>query len=323
MATISVIVPVYKVERYIRQCVDSILFQSFHDFDLVLVDDGSPDNCPAICDSYAEADRRITVLHKKNGGLSDARNAGIDWAMEHSDSDWLSFVDSDDYLHPDFLLTLYNSAIKESADLAVCDFFRVDDTGALLGDKHSFFELSTEDKGVLFDCLKSNWRIDPAWNKLYAKRIFESLRFSYRKIHEDEFAIHHVLWNCGKAVILRDQLYYYRCRQNSITAEESPSSKLDGFEALILQYEFCNTHSLPVRRHDIYYDCLKSVVALKQKFSKAERLRFRQLKHRYTKAYFDNKTNHSFNGVIRFFLFRPYRKLLHVFKFSAKKGSQS
>ena len=110
MPEISVIVPVYKVEQFIHRCVDSILLQSFYDFELILVDDGSPDQCGAICDAYAAADNRIHVIHQKNGGLSAARNTGIDYVMANSKSHWLTFVDSDDWLHPDFLKVLYTTA---------------------------------------------------------------------------------------------------------------------------------------------------------------------------------------------------------------------
>ena len=107
MPDISVIVPVYKVENFIHRCVDSILCQSFQDFELILVDDGSPDSCGIICDAYARQDSRIHVIHQKNGGLSAARNSGIDWVLANSDSHWLSFVDSDDWVHPDFLKAVF------------------------------------------------------------------------------------------------------------------------------------------------------------------------------------------------------------------------
>ena len=111
MPKISVIVPVYNVEAYLKRCVDSILAQTYTDFELILVDDGSPDNCPAMCDEYALQDRRVKVIHQQNGGLSAARNAGIDWGFQNSNSEWFSFVDSDDCVHPKYLEALLNAAI--------------------------------------------------------------------------------------------------------------------------------------------------------------------------------------------------------------------
>ena len=112
MPLISVIVPVYKVEEYLNRCVDSILSQTFTDFELILIDDGSPDNCGKICDEYAQKDNRVCVIHKKNGGLSSARNTGIDWAFKNSNSQYITFVDSDDLITKDYLEKL-NDAIKE------------------------------------------------------------------------------------------------------------------------------------------------------------------------------------------------------------------
>ena len=119
MAHISVIVPVYKVEPYLRRCVDSILTQTFTDFDLILIDDKSPDQCPHICEEYAITDSRVHVIHhKKNLGLSAARNMGIDWAFAESDSEWITFVDSDDWVHPLYLDALFNSVHNHS--ISVC-----------------------------------------------------------------------------------------------------------------------------------------------------------------------------------------------------------
>ena len=112
MPVISVIVPVYNVEKYLHRCVDSILAQTFTDFELILVDDGSPDNCGKICDEYAEKDSRIHVIHKVNGGLSDARNAGLDWAFANSNSEWVTFIDSDDWVDKYYLEYLYNSIYR-------------------------------------------------------------------------------------------------------------------------------------------------------------------------------------------------------------------
>jgi glycosyltransferase involved in cell wall biosynthesis len=119
MCEISIIVPVYDVEKYLKKCVDSILNQTFKDFELILVDDGSPDNSGAICDQYAEKDSRVRVIHKENGGLSDARNAGIEVAR----GKYLGFVDSDDFVNEDMYKQLYTSIIENNADLSICGIF--------------------------------------------------------------------------------------------------------------------------------------------------------------------------------------------------------
>ena len=121
MPSISVIVPIYKVEQYLSRCIDSILSQSFKDFELILVDDGSPDNCGTICDNYAARDSRITVIHKANEKLCAARNSGMDIAQ----GDWLAFIDSDDWIHKDYLQLLYNGA-EDNTDVVICDCFITD-----------------------------------------------------------------------------------------------------------------------------------------------------------------------------------------------------
>lgn len=314
MSQITVIVPVYKVELYIDRCLESILGQSFSDFDLVLIDDGSPDSCPQICDAYAEKDERITVIHKQNGGLSDARNAGIDWAMEHSDSEWLAFVDSDDYLHPDYLKILYDTAKKEEADLVICDFVRVNDQDENVEKKHSFFSLVTEDKNELFQCLNKSWRVAVAWNKLYGKHIFAQLRFKVGKIHEDAFAIHHVLWNSHRVAFINDGLYFYRTRENSIMASQSPKSRLDNIEALIEQYEFCKQHHVvsPSLLHSDAF--LNRITNLRHVIDDQELCRYKDIKRRYRDIFFDINTNRKLKRILRFYLNRPLRALVRFFK---------
>ena len=314
MPKISVIVPVYKVEPYIHKCVDSVLEQSFQDFDLVLVDDGSPDTCPQICDEYAAQDERITVIHKKNGGLSDARNAGIDWAMEHSESEWLAFVDSDDYIHPDYLMTMYQTAQKESADLVVCDFIRVNDQEEIVEKEHVFYNLITEDKEQLFNILKTNWRIDLAWNKLYAKNIFAKIRFAFGKIHEDEFIIHHILWNCQKVAIIDCGLYFYRVRAKSIMTSETPKSRLDNIEALIEQYEFSIQHNLPVREVLISDDNLNELMMLYRSLDTHDIARYKELKQRYANIYFGTESNQRIGRKLQFYFYRSYKRIIDIYQ---------
>ena len=218
MPLISVIVPVYKVEPYLRECVDSILNQTFTDFELILVDDGSPDNCPQICDEYVRKDNRVMVIHKENGGLSSARNVGLDYVFAHSDSRYISFVDSDDYIDFDFLKILLESI--DYCDICVCSYstinknlegFAVNDK---IVDKENYWKLG--DDGVYSIV---------AWNKLYKKELFKNLRYLEGKIHEDEFIIHRLISKCSCIKCIKEKLYYYRYRSESITFEESSVKK--------------------------------------------------------------------------------------------------
>ena len=122
MATVSIVVPVYKVEKYLKRCVDSILAQTFTDYELILVDDGSPDNCPEICDELAEKHSQIYVIHQKNGGLSAARNSGIEWALKNSESEWITFIDSDDWIHPQYLESMLNANLRNNTQVCMGQF---------------------------------------------------------------------------------------------------------------------------------------------------------------------------------------------------------
>lgn len=135
MGAISIIVPVYKVEKYIKRCIDSILEQTFRDFELILVDDGSPDQCGRICETYAEKDERIIALHRENGGLSAARNTGLDWMFANSESSYVTFIDSDDWIHPQYLETLLGTIEKNNAGVSVANFQRLDEYQADTIDK--------------------------------------------------------------------------------------------------------------------------------------------------------------------------------------------
>lgn len=230
---ISVIVPVYKVEPYLHRCVDSILEQTFSDFELILVDDGSPDNCGAICDEYAAKDSRVHVIHQQNGGLSAARNAGIDWAFSRSDSTWLSFIDSDDSVLPDYLSRMYTSAAEQDADLCICDFQTVLPDGEIAQDEVGI--PSRVDSGTALlkeNIIYSNWRFVIACSKLYRKQLFAKLRFPVGYIHEDEAIIHRVLGGAAKVICISDRLYCYYLREESITGTGRTVKSTDYLSAL-------------------------------------------------------------------------------------------
>ena len=223
---LSIIVPVYKVENYLPKCIDSILAQTFTDFELILVEDGSPDNCPALCDAAAAKDARIRVIHQKNGGLSAARNAGLDVAR----GAWIGFVDSDDYIAPEMYEVLYHAVQSTGADLALCDYAEVDENGApcpLMHVSLSEGELTGQ------ELLKraSGLVVQLAWNKLYRRAIFTQLRYPEGKLNEDLFLIPEVCLQIQKAVVVPKVLYYYVQRSGSIMGKNKTLRHYDAAEA--------------------------------------------------------------------------------------------
>lgn len=227
MPKISVVVPVYKVEPYLRRCIDSVLNQSCQDFDLILVDDGSPDNCGAICDDYAAKDNRIHVIHQKNGGLSAARNSGIDWSFANSSSQWLTFLDSDDWLHKDFLKLLLEAAEQNHADVSVCGLFWTDrDCEDSLLETVQVVCMEPEEAFT-----RHHEKCICACSKLISKRFFSELRFPVGKLYEDAFVTHQFLFASSAVTILEDKLYYYYHNPTSITRAKWSDRKLDSIEA--------------------------------------------------------------------------------------------
>ena len=230
MAEVSIIVPVYQVEKYIRQCVDSILAQTFTDFELILVDDGSKDKSGQICDEYAVLDQRVKVIHKENGGLSDTRNCGMDQAV----GNYFMFVDSDDYIAPTMLEYLYKALMNKEADIAVCNFlyffeedrkrdFSTNIQSEVLSGAEIFYSRKNER-------VYGIWTV--AWNKLYKRETLGNVRFRFGKYHEDEFWANDIYQMDIKVVTIPECLYYYRQRDNSIMGRKNIKRDFDILEAL-------------------------------------------------------------------------------------------
>lgn len=224
---ISVIVPVYKVESYLDDCVKSILAQSFTDFELILVDDGSPDSCPAMCDDWAEKDGRIRVIHKGNGGLSSARNAGLDVMR----GEYLTFIDSDDYVRSDYLEKLYNALIEHSADVSVCGLV----WGKAEGEYESKAPTVCTGKEACLAIYSENsvtMSMISACMKLYKRRLFEDLRFPLGKLHEDQFVTYRAFYPCEKVVRVYEPMYFYCHNPASITHSGFSLKRYDNITAL-------------------------------------------------------------------------------------------
>ena len=231
---ISVIVPVYKVEPYLRKCVDSVLNQTFKDFELILVDDGSPDNCGKICDEYASRDARVKVIHQVNEGLSAARNAGIDYVMVSSKSKYITFIDSDDWVANTYLERLYEG-VKLGAEISVVGIARAFDENTIvqMRPERHWKVLPVEDYWLIPD--DSN---EGSVAKLFAKDLFENVRFPVGKVSEEVFTTHKLVF-AAKNVAVRGGVYYmYLSRSSSITTKAGEQHKRDLVDAGLAQYEY-------------------------------------------------------------------------------------
>ena len=228
---VSIIVPVYKVEKYLKDCVDSVRNQTYNNLEIILVDDGSPDNCGQMCDQYAAEDPRVRVVHKRNGGLSDARNAG----MASSNGDYLCFVDSDDVLNRNAAQVMLKYALENKADLVCASHLpfvdgTTPDYGKIGGSARSLERLPAIEQFV-----QKDWG---AWGKLYRREIHDGISFPTGKIHEDEAIMLQILDRCDRIVCIDDVLYGYRQREGSITSSAYSEKKMDWMEAWISNVEF-------------------------------------------------------------------------------------
>lgn len=228
---VSVIVPIYKVEKFLRQCVDSISNQTYRKLEIILVDDGSPDNCGAICDEYAAGDERIRVIHRKNGGLSAARNTGLDAAK----GEYFFFVDADDWISENTIQKMLDTYEETNADLVICNikpFYEAEYAGPKKQDSPLKSEVLDQEK--LIERLMQNaaWYYCVAWNKLYRRTMLEKIRFPVDYIHEDEAVAHRVFEKCQTVAVIADPLYYYRQTNGGIMASGTSVKSTDALSAI-------------------------------------------------------------------------------------------
>ena len=248
---ISVIIPVYKVEAYLTACVESVLAQTYQNLELILVDDGSPDNCPQMCDVFAARDSRVRVIHKENGGLSSARNAGIGVAR----GEYLAFLDSDDLWSPLFLERLYRAIQETGADFSVCLFRQFCEAPAVLTPEESKTEVLTQRQA--FECFfnERNVNMVVAPNKLYRRCLFDAVRYPVGKIHEDEAVIHEIIGGAKTVAWVEEAHYHYRQAPGSITTSQFSLKRLDetyAKEQRIAWLEAHGMHDLADRTRVIY-----------------------------------------------------------------------
>lgn len=229
---ISVIVPIYNVAPYLRQCVDSILKQTYSDLEVLLVDDGSPDECGKICDEYTKSDHRVRVFHTENRGLSAARNVGI----ENAKGEYLGFVDSDDWIEPDMYEILLKSIQNTNAGISICGYlYESENTQKECACGKNLYSGIDLQLALFEGKINSN-----VWNKLYRRELFQEIRFPEGMNYEDLATMHRIIDEAEGVVTINRLLYHYRAREGGITKSYTAKNILDYADAHLMRYNYFN-----------------------------------------------------------------------------------
>lgn len=281
---ISVIVPIYNVEKYLARCVDSIVNQTYKNLEIILVDDGSPDLCPQMCDDYVEKDSRIKVVHKKNGGLSDARNAG----MAVSTGEYISFIDSDDYVSDDFFECLLDVMNKENSDIAECSVvkFYEDNRFDELSDDLSVKTYDTQD--AMSALIAENPFHQHVWNKLYKTELVKDIPYAVGKLNEDEFWTYQVFGRANKVSKLNKTMYYYFQRNSSIMGVGYNIRRLDALEGKANRQKYIENNFPDLSTQakiDLYGSCMFAYQSVLKFMSGADKKKALELIRKYRKMY--------------------------------------
>lgn len=238
MCEISVICPVYNVKPYLKQCINSNLLQSFKNFELLLIDDGSTDGSEIICNIFEKKDSRIRVIHQENQGVSAARNVGLD----HAKGTYIAFIDSDDIVYSEYLEQLYNSLTKNNADISICNYFHFvsekdiknwdvnSDSIRIYSGREACKKMYISDNDAL--------SMVTLWGKLIPKNMFNNIRFPIGRIHEDQFILYKILYKCEKCIEIKKQLYGYRHNPTGIINSNFSNSRYDDILAMDQAIDF-------------------------------------------------------------------------------------
>lgn len=255
---ISVIVPIYNVEKYLNRCIESIVNQTYKNLEIILVDDGSPDNCPKMCDNWGKKDARIKVIHKKNGGLSDARNAGLEIALGY----YISFIDSDDFIDLKFYEKLIKNMEEYKCDISVCNF-------CSFADKSEVVYKELPEKIITFDTVEALREVisygkikQVVWNKLFKRSLIDGIMFDVGKLHEDTFWSYKIFGRAKKTVLTDYVGYFYFQRSGSIMSKFNTKSLFDSTEARVLRIKYIDDNFpelLQFTKYEFFLHCLGEV----------------------------------------------------------------
>lgn len=233
---ITVVLPIYNVAKWLDTCIQSIVQQTYRNLQIILVDDGSTDESPTICERWAAKDNRINVVHQQNAGLSAARNTGLRLRK----GEYVCFVDSDDYVEHNYVERMLNTARAEQADMVVCNVWKEDENGDTPAEEADpGFETKTlTSRQYMIYAMQSSWKHIVAWNKLYRSEIWDDLTYPVGKIHEDEFVFAQLAVRCRRVACINDVLYHYVQHDGSITNEKYSIRNLDKIKALCQRFLF-------------------------------------------------------------------------------------
>ena len=274
---ISIIVPVYNVEKYLDQCVESIINQTYKELEIILVEDGSPDNCGSICDSWAKKDDRIKVFHVDNGGSARARNIGL----LHAKGKYVGFVDADDFLMPSMYENLYQLATNLSAEIAECGYYKV--TPDVMHNSLNNLEVKTIRSFNTEEALLENVR-DTAvqqvvWNKLYLKRVIGNSFFTEGKYIDDEFWTYKIIGSAKKIVSTTEKLYCYRQQEASVMHQSFSLKRMDALEAKLQRLKYIEEGFPSIvseAKCNLYFTCIYLQQMALKNMNKKEQMAMRK-----------------------------------------------
>lgn len=304
---ISVIVPVYNIEKYIEKCIVSISSQTYKSLEIILVDDGSTDSSGSICDTLSKNDRRIKVIHKKNGGLSDARNAGL----EVAEGEYFSFIDGDDFITPDTLEKLYNAAVSTASEISVCNMLRYYEDGST----EAFYCPSTAPvtlEGIdRFKTLNQ----PSVCNKLFKAELFGNLRFPKGKYYEDTYIYHILAYNASNVALTGHNGYMYLSRRDSILGADISERYFDYIEAIYNRFVFLTEHDINIYAKEAALSLYVAVANAQNRIKKtsSNQKSFENARKQYLAAYrylMRRRSGIGFKQKLRLFLLK-YAPMLH------------
>lgn len=252
MVKLSIIVPVYNVEKFLKKCIDSVITQKFKDFELILVNDGSSDSSGLICDEYAKKDTRIKVIHKTNAGQSSARNLGLSEAK----GDYIGFVDSDDWIHEEMYDNLIKSAFGHDMDIVACNFWVMDANDNLTPYNKKPFDIKYDRDSAMNEIYTNKVLTFSPCNKIYKRELFVDLKFKEGIIFEDLDISYKLIYRSKKIAYLKECLYYYRYNINSTLKSKFTRKRLDEFHVRLDLYRFYK-QKYPDLSGLVYYEFCK------------------------------------------------------------------